>query len=94
MTLVVRGLHGNFRVIDAEDAEHGQAILKALEPFESGRAAWNEGDLNLAQTHFAEVLAVNPHDALTKMYLGRCWGHLASGDVNGAWTSVLKMTSK
>ena len=82
------------QVIDAESPSHGAAIQAALAPFEEGREAWYTGDLNEAQRHFAEALAINPHDALIKLYLGRCWNHLAAGEELDNWSGVLKMTSK
>ena len=82
------------QVIDAEPADQGAAIRAAIEPFERGRDAWYTGALDEAQRHFAEALAINPHDTLIKMYLGRCWSVLAAGEHLEGWSGVLKMTSK
>ncbi len=82
-----------FEGLDHHDAETFPALDRALAAWERALAAYTARHWDDANAAFAEVLALQPGDTPSQLYVDRCAhfrAHPPAGDWDGVWTMTTK----
>jgi len=84
---------GIYELLDYHTEETFPHMVDALAHFRDGRECYKKGDFDDAIDKFEKVLALNPKDKASTMYIDRC-EHLKETVDPNVWDGVWVMTSK
>ncbi len=84
---------GVYEVLDYHTDETFPNLMEAVNYFKAGVDHYRKGAFDKGVKSFKECLALNPDDALSQTYIGRC-EHLKKEPPGDDWEGVWVMTSK
>ncbi len=84
---------GVYEILDFHTDESFPNMPEALNLFRGALKYYRSGEFDRAIAQFREVLATNPADKLSEIYVQRC-EYLKANPINGAWNGVWVMTKK
>ena len=82
-----------YEVLDYHDDETFPGLMEALRHFRAGLTLYRQRRFADAAASFRDVLAVNPHDKPSALYVERCAQLLEEPPADG-WDGVFRMTEK
>lgn len=82
-----------YEVLDFHDEHSFPNLMDALNQFRDGIAKYRAGKWDAAIEAFNQVLTINPNDALSEIYIGRC-ETLKATPPEGEWKGVWVMGEK
>ena len=82
-----------YEVLDWHTPESFPNLMEAMNHFREGRRLYRGGDWKKAARSFEEVLALQPGDELSRVYVDRC-AYLTAHPPEGEWKGVWVMKEK
>lgn len=84
---------GVYELLDYHTDESFPNMIEALGVFRDGMECYQAGEWEKGRKHFEHVLALNPDDKCSQVYIERCDHLIKNGDPK-SWDGIWVLTSK